>query len=227
MFLSSDSGSVSLGNYWLDNITTGLRECILMIVFCSSYSIQRSWINFECGAGWGRGIDIIPICHSGLRPVDLPLPISLLQGFSIDQTVKLQEVFDAIAKKLELNPPQMDTQLISVQCNQFQSEYSKNQTIKLYLIQIKEKQPSLWEIFQEYINKLNSGNRSNVITISDYAQIDCQKIEQYLEKLQENKYLEFSFKTMGMWFGQGSKGNYGSLQLQFSDEAIDVLKILV
>lgn len=186
VFLSSDSGSVSLGNYWLDNIT------------------------------------------AGLRPVDLPLPISLLQGFSIDQTVKLQEVFDAIAKKLKLNPPQMDTQLISDQCNQFQTEYSKNQKIKLYLIQIKEKQPYLWQALQENINQFNQVSRHKTIVISNYAQVDYQKIEQYLENLQENKHLEFSFGNINLLIGPvDSKVTYGTLQLQFSDDAIDVLKTLV
>lgn len=93
VFVSTDAESLSLGRNWLSDITEALREYAAMLVFCSPYSIGRPWINFECGAGWARAIEIAPICHSGTRPVDLPLPISLLQGIEASDANRISEVF--------------------------------------------------------------------------------------------------------------------------------------
>ena len=73
VFVSSDARSIQLGQNWLDGITDALRNCAAMLIFCSPASIGRQWINFECGAGWARAIDIAPLCHSG-RPGSETLP---------------------------------------------------------------------------------------------------------------------------------------------------------
>ena len=90
VFVSSDSGSICAGQNWLDRITQTLRAARAMLIFCSQRSVSRPWINFEAGAGWGREIEIVPMYDSGMRPVDLPLPLNLLQELRPTMLEKLQ-----------------------------------------------------------------------------------------------------------------------------------------
>ena len=36
----------------------------------------RPWVNIELGAAWIKRVPIIPLCHSGLTPSDLPWPFA-------------------------------------------------------------------------------------------------------------------------------------------------------
>jgi hypothetical protein len=108
VFQSSDPSSLPIGQNWLNNITSALRNCEAILLFCSPYSVKRPWINFECGAGWARNIEVAPLCHSGLRPVDLPVPMSLLQGLQANDATKIEQVFVMIAGKLQSSVPPVD-----------------------------------------------------------------------------------------------------------------------
>lgn len=103
VFVSSDPESISMGGKWLDEITYGLKSCAIEIVLASPASVQRPWINFEAGAGWVRDIPVIPLCHSGMSPSNLPAPLSSLQGALATDTEQLQRVLDVMAKTLECN----------------------------------------------------------------------------------------------------------------------------
>src|SRR5690349_3305842 len=72
VFSSSDEKSITLGDEWLNVIKGSLINCNLLIVLCSPASVSRPWINFEAGGGWARKIPVVPLCHSGLVPGDLP-----------------------------------------------------------------------------------------------------------------------------------------------------------
>src|SRR5687768_6085791 len=94
VFVSTDSGSLDLGEKWVDRITEELRTCAVMLILCSQKSVGRPWINFEAGAGWLRGdIPVIPICHTGLDTNNLPLPLKLLQGTNANQEADLRKLF--------------------------------------------------------------------------------------------------------------------------------------
>lgn len=105
---SSVGESLKLGNRWLDSVTDALRNCQVIHVFCSLYSFNRPWINFECGAGWARDMEVVPICHTGVRPIDLPIPMSLLQGLEAEDASSWEGVVKMIAGKLGSNPPDVD-----------------------------------------------------------------------------------------------------------------------
>src|SRR5436853_4915577 len=69
VFVSSDGKSIQAGDNWLDELRKALRNAKVVIVLCSLESIGRPWVNFEAGAGWiQRRIQVIPVCHSGMRP---------------------------------------------------------------------------------------------------------------------------------------------------------------
>ncbi len=108
VFVSSDPESIAMGGRWLDDITEGLVNCEVEIVFASPESITRPWINFEAGAGWIRKIPVIPICHSGLTPSNLSPPLSQLQSATATKSSELDNVFKRLAKTLECNTPTVD-----------------------------------------------------------------------------------------------------------------------
>lgn len=74
VFVSSDPNSIAMGGRWLNDITYGLKTCVIEIVLAGPSSVTRPWINFEAGAGWVRDIPVIPLCHSGMTPSVLPAP---------------------------------------------------------------------------------------------------------------------------------------------------------
>ena len=82
VFVASDGGVIA-GQKWLDVVKDALAQSHLHVVLCSPESITRQWISFETGAAYLRGIRIIPLCHSGLAPKQLPVPLSELQGIQL------------------------------------------------------------------------------------------------------------------------------------------------
>jgi uncharacterized SAM-dependent methyltransferase len=108
VFVSSDDVSISAGDPWLASIEKALQNAAILIVLCSRLSIRRPWINFEAGAAWIRKIPIIPICHSGLTPGELPMPISTLQAVEIDKPGAFARLYDRIAKQLGCRTPRID-----------------------------------------------------------------------------------------------------------------------
>lgn len=88
VFVASAPGDLPLGRRWLDQISDALRRCVLEIVIVSPISASRRWINFEAGAGWVRDIPVVPLCHSGMQPGNLPAPLNALQmGLATDLSV--------------------------------------------------------------------------------------------------------------------------------------------
>jgi len=105
VFASSHEESLKLGDDWMSTIKKSMKDCKLIIVLCSPLSITRPWINFEAGAGWVRDIPVIPLCHSGLTPGKLPVPINSLQGGILNNKTDISKVFKRIAEILEINVP--------------------------------------------------------------------------------------------------------------------------
>ena len=100
VFVSSDENSISSGSRWLDNITSALGSCAIELILCSPKSVKRPWINFEAGAGWVREIPVIPLCHSGMEPSSLPVPLNLLQAAKISEMPNLKLIFPVLASAI-------------------------------------------------------------------------------------------------------------------------------
>src|ERR1041384_6150853 len=108
VFLASDTTSVAAGTRWLEEIVEGLRRSQLHVVICSRDSVQCPWINYEVGAAGVRGIPIIPICHSGLVPHQLPVPLSESESGVITDASWLQKIYQRIAGLIGSAVPAVD-----------------------------------------------------------------------------------------------------------------------
>jgi hypothetical protein len=124
VFVSSDAKSIDLGQRWLDEITNALKHCAIEFVFCSPISIQRPWINFEAGAGWVRGIPVVPLCHSGIQPARLPLPLNLLQAANLSEISSLRHVFTSLSSVLTSNVPNVDFTDFVTTAKEFEARYT-------------------------------------------------------------------------------------------------------
>ena len=213
IFVSSDASSLGLGRNWLDEITANLRHCASMLVFCSPYSILRPWINFECGAGWARGIEIAPLCHSGLRPVDLPLPISLLQGIEAADATKIEQVFRLIAAKLGSQIPVVNTHEISAKVREFEVRYTEENDIMVHLRNINT-------ISSEIIALLANVAPETVVPIERVPERLVERMRSDLDALQGRCLLTYSFGVAGVGFSTRGGGTYGTLNVSLQPRVV-------
>ena len=124
VFVSSDEDSIHMGQKWLDRISNGLKTCAIEIVLCSPKSILRPWINFEAGAGWVRDIPVIPLCHSGIEPAKLPMPLNLLQAAKANEVSSLKLVFPVLAQAIGAKTPSIDFSNFVAKVAEFEIRYT-------------------------------------------------------------------------------------------------------
>jgi len=55
--------------------------------------VEKPWVNFEAGAGWVRDIPVIPLCHSGIQPSNLPMPLIMISQILLIQLKHLKKTF--------------------------------------------------------------------------------------------------------------------------------------
>ena len=116
VYVASDGGILA-GKKWLDDLTEALNASDLHAVLCSPESLTRHWVSFETGAAHLRGIPLLPLCHSGLEPDQLPVPLSAFQGIrlcapegttTLGAESGLKALYRAIADSLGSNVPEVD-----------------------------------------------------------------------------------------------------------------------
>jgi hypothetical protein len=123
VFASSDQGSILAGSQWLDEVTAALNQATLHVVLASPDSIERKWINFEAGAAHVRGVPIIPLCHSGLTPAQLPVPLSESQGLVLSDDSGFRRFYGAIARALGSDLPDVDYAAYAREVADFEAAY--------------------------------------------------------------------------------------------------------
>jgi TIR domain len=124
VFVSSDLDSIPTGESFLEVINQALREASALLVLCSHVSIYRPWVNFEVGAASMRGIPIVPICHSGLRPSDLPVPLAVVQCVEANTEPGLRRVYQLVAEKLCFKVPRKDFSGLLGEVAAFEQSYA-------------------------------------------------------------------------------------------------------
>jgi hypothetical protein len=125
IFVSSDRSTIEAGRKWLDEVENALNTADMQIVLCSRESVGRPWVNFEAGAVWLRGIPVVPVCHSGLEPEGLPVPLSMLEGLSLSRPAGLAKLYDAVANTLGLNTPSVDFSAIAGEAKELEAKHAR------------------------------------------------------------------------------------------------------
>ncbi len=125
VFVSSDKASIPVGAKWLDDVMSALRSARMQIVLCSEQSVTRPWINFEAGAAYLRGIQVVPFCHSGLTTAQLPVPLSASQGIDAGDADSLSALYVQIAAMLDCDVPGVDFDRFAGEVSEFEREYAQ------------------------------------------------------------------------------------------------------
>ncbi len=124
VFISSDEESITMGKRWLDGITEALKQCVVEVVVCSPESVKRPWINFEAGAGWIRDIPVVPLCHSGMKRDQLPIPLNMLQAANADDALDLDRIFRVFAKAIGADNPKISFDDFIAKIRLFEEKYT-------------------------------------------------------------------------------------------------------
>jgi hypothetical protein len=122
-FISSETDSVLAGGEWLISVKNALTNASVEVILCSPVSIKRSWINFEAGAGWIRGIPVIPMCHSGLSPRSLTFPMIILQGIVATEPNGLHALYATIANRHGSRVPRPSFDSLITKIIEFEKAY--------------------------------------------------------------------------------------------------------
>jgi DNA-binding MarR family transcriptional regulator len=117
-FLSSDQWDAPAGRKWIDVIQGALHGARVMICLISPNSLPRPWIHIELGAGWIKGLHVVPLCHSGQSFGHLPRPFQDFNGVDLDSKDCGERLLGGVADGLQVSAPrrlhfeQMRAQLI-------------------------------------------------------------------------------------------------------------------
>ncbi len=130
VFVSSDRTSIPVGAKWLSDVTFALNKASIHLVLCSGESINRPWIHFEAGAAQIRGIPIVPVCHSGLTPAQLPVPLSESEGIMAATAEGMTKLYGSIARILNSDVPDVDFGSYAQEIVTFEGEYRANRPVR-------------------------------------------------------------------------------------------------
>ncbi len=107
-FVSSDHSTIIGGDNWIKKIEEALNECSVCLVLCSEQSVHRPWINFEAGGAWMAGKRVVPVCHAGMRPENLPEPLKTIYGYDLSDPKDVQDLVGLLAGEAGLQTPAFD-----------------------------------------------------------------------------------------------------------------------
>jgi hypothetical protein len=125
VFSATDATSIPAGAHWLAQLVEGLKRSHLHIVICSKDSVSQPWVNYEAGAAGVRDIPVIPLCHSGLMPEQLPVPLSESEGGIITQEDALQKLYHRIAELLGASVPSVNFESYATEFRDIEKIFKK------------------------------------------------------------------------------------------------------
>lgn len=105
VFVSSDPEDLKPGDSWVEVILKNLNQAELILVLATQRGLSRKWVWYESGAGWSRGVRIIPCCVGRIRKGELPAPFSSFQAVNIDDDDGYRHLINTVASELGLPDP--------------------------------------------------------------------------------------------------------------------------
>jgi TIR domain len=211
VFVSSDQVSISVGSKWLNDIDNALKNAQIEIIICSRESVKRPWVNFEAGAGWVKGIPVIPICHTGMRLIDLPIPLNMLQGIEAKNSESWQGIYDLLSKKLSSRKPIVDLSSFIDLISNFEKEYGLITEVSSAIHNIIEIIPDLEQIFRK--------NPKSDLIGGDITDISLDKMKPHLDILKAKRIIDYAVGSNKMVFGvSGGGGNMVEVNIKVLPE---------
>jgi hypothetical protein len=125
LFISSDATSIPVGTDWLEKLLAGLRAAELQFVICSPDSVRMPWLNYESGAARVRGVEVIPLCHSGIVPDQLPVPLCMSEGVVLTEAAGLRKLYTRIAEILSSDVPDVSFDGYAAQFRELEADYAR------------------------------------------------------------------------------------------------------
>jgi len=195
IFVSSDDVSIPLGDDWLRSVSYSLKNCKAILVVCSTISIDKPWINIEFGAGWVRDIPIIPICHSGMHPSKLPLPLKLQRGISVTKINDINFLISTIGKSIGMEKPSIDFSNFVEKITEFEGDYT-------FWIAINNAFSTIQSTFDRIsyhdinlINAIKIAYQQGTNVILELNETDANSLEHDFKILEEKNILKLSIAT--------------------------------
>jgi hypothetical protein len=206
VFVSSDSTSISVGNKWLNDVDAALKTAKIELILCSKDSVERPWINFEAGAGWVKGIPVVPICHTGMRPVDLPIPLNMLQAIEAKDRSGLEKLYARLAGELGASIPSGDFDQIVREVRDFEEEYGIVRVVAGAVRELIDLLPGLELVFLATpVHTLAQGDVSDII---------LDKMRPHLDLLQSRGMIQYATGRNKMVLSSSGGGNMIKFQIQ-------------
>jgi hypothetical protein len=209
VFVSSDNTSITVGNKWLNDIDEALKTAQVELILCSEGSVKRPWINFEAGAGWVKGIPVVPVCHTGMRAVDLPIPLNMLQAIEANDENGLQKIYGLLAKNLGSATPTSNFAKIVAEVKVFEQDYGVIRVVRSAVQSLIKLLPQLEQIFRPL--PVSKGAQGRV------PELLLDKMLPHFESLQNKRFIDFATGSNDFYFGETSGGNFIELNIQVHD----------
>jgi len=220
VFVSSDSRSIPPGDAWLKAVDNNLDDAAALIVLASPTSVNRPWITFEAGAGWAKRVPTIILCHSGITPGGLPLPLGQLQAFSATDVSRIRAMYGVVASVLGSATPEPDLSGFIESIAEFERNYTEERDVLSGLRSIHTNNAEVIAAFR----KVAVGQPT---PIEGFPESLVRKIEPDLNQLQSRGLLNWNFSVSGMGFaapGSGGGGAFGTLLVTLSPSFIPFLR---
>ena len=100
VFVSAAFTNLPPGTPWEHKLRDALTNSQLLLVICTSKSINSGWVLFEAGSIWGRNVPIIPIIFE--EQLKLPVLLGQSQVLHFPQPQFSQKLIESIAPILKL-----------------------------------------------------------------------------------------------------------------------------
>lgn len=206
VFVSSDQISIAVGNKWLNDVDDALKSAQVELILCSKDSVSRPWINFEAGAGWVKGIPVVPVCHTGMRPVDLPIPLNMLQAVEASSPMGWDRIYRLLATKLGSAVPAADFADLVDRVKAFEHEYGLVREISAAVHVLTKLLPDLDQIFRP--------SPAHSAAAGDVSDIVLDKMRPHLDLLQSRGMISYATGSNKIVFGASGGGNMVELKLE-------------
>ena len=122
-FVSTDATSIPVGSQWFGELLAALNRANLLLVICSVESVRRPWIHYEAGSAGVRGVEVIPLCHSGITSEQLPVPLSMSEGALLTSAQGQEKLYRKISAMLGSAVPAADFELLAEEFRALEEEY--------------------------------------------------------------------------------------------------------